>query len=149
MQKHYVLLLHCKYLSCLWFKSCVYVPVSVLIALSEPLGCRSRCCRRSLLLSFVEQMQLFWQPSGASWPPVVVSLSSPMSDLWPEGGDGVGPWVAFLALEVGAASPVGRSCWGEGRTFQEKDIFVCVYVTVFVSVSGCHIRLPYLSHNCP
>lgn len=84
------------------------VPVSVLIALSEPRGCKSRCCRRSLWLSFAVPMRLSWRPSGASWPPAAVSLSSPVSGLWLEGGGGGGPWVAFLALEVGAASPGGR-----------------------------------------
>lgn len=113
---------------------CVSTPCgsgSVLIASSEPRGCRSRCCRRSLSLSFAVQMPLSWRPSGASWPPAAVSLSFPVSGLWPEGGDGGGPWVAFLALEVGAASPGRGVVGGKGRTFQEKDILIGVCVLMY------------------
>ena len=109
----------------------VYVPSSVLIALSVLQGCRSQCCQHSPLLSFVAQMQLSWRPSGASWPPAAVSLSSLVSGLWPEGGGGGGPWVASLALEVGAASPGGRGC-REGRQNisgkRQTFVFVCVCV---------------------
>lgn len=102
-------------------------PRSFLIALSEPLVCRSQCCQHSLLLSFDGQMQPFWQPSGVSWLPAVASLSFPVSGLWPEGGGGGGPWVAFLVLEVGAASPGGDSMWGgwvRGEHVRKKtDIF--------------------------
>lgn len=110
----------------------VYVPSSFLIALSEPLVCRSQCCQHSLSLSFVVQMQLFWQPSGVSWPPAAASLSFPVSGLLPGGGGGGGPWVAFLVLEVGAASPGGESMgggllgggWVRGEHVRKKtDIF--------------------------
>lgn len=37
-----------------------------------------------------------------------------MSGLWPEGGGGEDPWVAFLALEVEAASPGGERTGGGG-----------------------------------
>lgn len=68
-----------------------------------------------------------------------------MNGLWPEGGGGVGPWVAFLALEGGAASPSGRVWWrGEGRTFQVEDTFVCLFVNIIIpdiatvyAVVGC------------
>jgi len=56
-----------------------------------------------------------------------------VSGPWPEGGGGGGPWVAFLAPEVGASSPGGERAGGrEGgrwKTFQEKDRRVCVCVT--------------------
>lgn len=109
----------CRNIVCYCFSACTSLASGlrlwgVLIASSGPLGCRSRCCRHSLLLSFVEQMQLSWQPSGASWPPAAVFLSSPVIGLWPEGGVGVGPWVAFLALAGAAVSPSGRVWLGVG-----------------------------------
>lgn len=115
----------------------VCAPGNVLIAVSEPQVCRSQCCQRSPWLSFAVRTQLFWQPSGASWPPAAVSLSSPVNDLWPEAGGGGGPWVAFLALEVEDASPGGRGWWGgsRGEHFRKKtDLYFCVCVCVY-----CHL----------
>lgn len=79
--------------------------VTVFIAWSEPQECRSQCCQHSLWLSFAVQTQLSWQPSGVFLPLAAVSLSFPVNDLWPEGGDGGDPWAAFLPLEEEVASP--------------------------------------------
>lgn len=95
----------------------VCLPASVFIASSELRVCRSRCCLRSQWPSFAELTQLSWQPSGASSPLAAVSLSSPVSGLWPGGGGGGGLWVAFLALEVVNASPGrGVKIWGKRQT---------------------------------
>lgn len=95
------------YISMLCMVSLAYhcIPRSILIAWSEPQECRSQCCQHSLWLSFAVQMQLSWQPSGVFSPLAVVSLSFPVSGLWPEGGGGGDPWVVFLPLKEEVASP--------------------------------------------
>lgn len=126
----------CVVFSVVLLVSPVCAPGNVLIAVSEPQVCRSQCCQRSPWLSFAVRTQLFWQPSGASWPPAAVSLSSPVNDLWPEAGGGGGPWVAFLALEVEDASPGGRGRWGgvgenisgKRQTYISVSVCVCAYV---------------------
>lgn len=104
--------------SCCWPLSemCVSLCACVFIAWSEPQGCRSRCCLRSLWPSSGEPMRLSWPPSAASWPPAAASPSSPASGPWPaEGADG-GLLGAFLALGVATASPgcEGQRGWGGG-----------------------------------
>lgn len=66
-----------------------------------------------------------------------------MSGLWPEGGGDGDPWVAFLPLEVEAASPGEERVVKGWENYRKRQ---CLVLCLCLFASGAHLQ--YSAGGC-